>query len=91
MSYAAAFGVLSALDTSPESDLWRLLVLLLTQLVYLFVFLGAPSHNGRAPGVTPSQAQTNIGAMVKILIIMRIRLAVMTVISLDNKSKQNSK
>ena len=42
-----------------STHLRMLLVLLLTQLVYLFVFLGAPRHKGRVPGVTPSQAQTN--------------------------------
>ena len=58
LSRAIAYGVLAALDRSPESVHLQVLVLFFTHLVYLFVFLGALPHKGRAPAVSPSRAQT---------------------------------
>ena len=51
-------GLFPPCQSLPLHQLRRLLVLLFTQLVYLFVFLSAPRHKGRVPGVTPGRAQT---------------------------------
>ena len=46
----------AAQDTSPESDLRRLRVLLFTQLVYLFVFLAGAPNKGQVLAASPSPA-----------------------------------